>query len=428
VTDTGLTVTVDVPKVVAPTSGTTTIHLMVETNDAAPGDYEGLVWFENDGGEMYHIPYWVRVMPQPTDYVLLLDDDFSPFGLPDVLGVYTQTLENLGVMYDIWDVALWWYYTGSGIPPVSMLQEYDKIIWFTGESYYPYFDYGATVDDRWQFLDYLNSSDAKVLVTGQDWSGYYFAGDPDQPVLTYTGFGAEPEEDVFCPHAYYSPYAAAEGLTSDPAFAGMTLDLGYHITDTLSTECWTDELYAQNSQGGEPFLHSLMPGAVQDGYLGIKRAPQPTLENEGVLGFNPYRTLYLSFGFESIVNDSGYTNREDFLSTAFGWFDDQPVASLELPDTMVNVNEYVYFTATLTGTSMMSALNGPSISYGHSYRWDFGDGSPIVESEDPVVMHQYAQPGTYDVMVEGTSVYGHKALSEIEVGVGSILMLPLINK
>jgi len=425
VTETGyLTVTVDSSTVVALTSGTTQINLTVETKDATPGDYEGLVWFENAGGEMYHIPYWVRVKPQPTaDYVLLLQDDSSIYGPAygtDVLDVYTQTLENLGYMYDVWNVDLWEYFTGSGLPPVSMLQEYDKIIWFTGDGWLPYLDTGATVDDRWAFLDYLNSSDAKVFVTGEDFSGYHFAGDPDQPLLGYTGFGAWPEEDVFCPHDYLSPYVAAEGLTSDPAFAGVTLDLGYSITDTLSYECYTDELYAESGQGGEPFIRSLMPGAVEDGYLAIKRSAEPSLENEGVLGFNDYRTLYLGFGFENIINDSGYTTREEFLSTAFDWFDDRPEVDLTTTDTSVSLNNYTYFTATLT-----SNLMGVD---GVSYRWDFGDGSAVVESDGPVVMHQYTEIGYYTVMVEVTDSLGHKAVTELNIAVGSILYLPLINR
>ncbi|NJL32546.1 MAG: PKD domain-containing protein [Chloroflexaceae bacterium] len=40
------------------------------------------------------------------------------------------------------------------------------------------------------------------------------------------------------------------------------------------------------------------------------------------------------------------------------------------------------------------------------YRWDFGDGSPIVETAEPSVTHTYPTPGTYQARVEVTNYLG----------------------
>jgi hypothetical protein len=45
------------------------------------------------------------------------------------------------------------------------------------------------------------------------------------------------------------------------------------------------------------------------------------------------------------------------------------------------------------------------------YRWDFGDGSPILETDQATVVHQYAKPGTYQARVEATDSWGHRGVS-----------------
>ena len=50
------------------------------------------------------------------------------------------------------------------------------------------------------------------------------------------------------------------------------------------------------------------------------------------------------------------------------------------------------------------------------YLWDFGDGSPKVETTGPVTKHAYDKPGTYPVTVVGTDKYnrkGHAKLSQV---------------
>ncbi|HXH33863.1 MAG TPA: PKD domain-containing protein [Plantibacter sp.] len=49
-----------------------------------------------------------------------------------------------------------------------------------------------------------------------------------------------------------------------------------------------------------------------------------------------------------------------------------------------------------------SSARGAAIT---KYRWDFGDGSPIVETTDPAVSHEYGKGsrGTYEAHVEAVN-------------------------
>jgi|GEM_PF-1074558 len=59
----------------------------------------------------------------PLPCVLLVDDDQNN---PDVRTYYISALDELGVTYDVWDVAT------QGDPSASDLMGYKMVIWFTG--------------------------------------------------------------------------------------------------------------------------------------------------------------------------------------------------------------------------------------------------------------------------------------------------------
>ena len=60
-------------------------------------------------------------------------------------------------------------------------------------------------------------------------------------------------------------------------------------------------------------------------------------------------------------------------------------------------------------TSFTYSVDGSAISFFNtslnaiSYQWDFGDGSPVSTEENPV--HDYAEPGVYEVILEATGNY-----------------------
>ncbi|NNF99824.1 MAG: zinc carboxypeptidase, partial [Desulfobacteraceae bacterium] len=84
---------------------------------------------------------------------------------PNYLHFYTAALDAAGYAYDIWNVDL------QGVPShTEVLSHYKVAIWYSGD------DYWATVPDRMSthadesvaFRDFLNYSNGKLFVTGQD--------------------------------------------------------------------------------------------------------------------------------------------------------------------------------------------------------------------------------------------------------------------
>ena len=391
-------------------AGDDTLDVVMEIpTDAAPGDYEGLVWLRH-GPHEAHIPVWVRIVPSQTAAdVLVIDDDFSAFGLPDYVLTYTNALDSLNVSYDVWSTDLAWYFaTGEtgGLPDVATLQAYDSILWFTGDSFYSYYNYGAMIDDRWAMLDFLRSSGGKLAVFGQDFSGYQLNGDPDIPYLPAIGLSGDIlGEDTF-DLAAGVPGADVRGVLNSP-FEGIYLDF------SGSTQAYVDELLPAgvDSQGldygGRPALEALVPGADDAGIVGVIRHVEPTLENMGVFDSPDYRTAFMSFGLEGINEANSTITRVGLVEAIHEWLMDEVTVEIE-EGAGGAANSIIAIKANATSSTDAAFTQ---------FRWDFGDGTPIATTAGDEVYHLFITSGTYTVTVEAMDAYGHKAL-----GMGQVVV------
>ena len=257
-------------------------------------------------------------------------------------------------------------------------------------------------------MDYLRSG-GRLLAFGQDFSGYELGGAYGRAYLIPLGLAAEPVEDTFDMSTGVLG-ADVRGLNNSP-FAGMYLDLSSTAGVFTSTQEYVDELvpYAEdnygNKYGGEAAFEALVPGATAEGAVGVIRHLEPTLANKGVLDGPDYRTAYLAFGLEGINETTSATSRTDLLEALYEWLVDEVTVSIE-PGAGGAVNELTAIRA-----EAESSVNADFVGY----CWDFGDGSEIACTSDPVAYHNYAEPGTYTVWVEATDEYGHKAISSEEV-------------
>jgi hypothetical protein len=66
---------------------------------------------------------------------------------------------------------------------------------------------------------------------------------------------------------------------------------------------------------------------------------------------------------------------------------------------------------------------GPDASTITAYRWDIGDGTPIVETTDSMLEHSFA-PGRWIVRVEATDAMGHREVAGTTVEVAGPVYLP----
>ncbi len=432
-----LPITLSATTVDVPANGTATVELTLDLTgtNVEPGDYYGCVSFTS-GDYWGHFPFWVRVQADETNAeVLLIDDDGSLlqpafFGVdtPDYRPYYEDMLQKLGVTYDVWDAERHWL-SGPGLPDVATLQKYDKIIWFTGDSFLTYYGVTASDAERTALLDFFhNTPGRKLIITGQDWSGYFVDfqnGASSGCVLCSMGVGTW-AEDQYAPAANPAPVLAAVG---EGPFSGLTLDLGGVMTPTLETgagnQGYVDGLmpdgpYAPEwtGQGG---FHTMLPAkdtpTEQVPYIATLRGGDPKLEwilagdAEGTTTSDS-RGIYFAFGLEGINDansEQGFATRAQVLQRAFEWLDDEVSISVT-GVTETNVPEPIVLTATLTS----------SMPYTQpvTFRWDWGDGSGIISSgSSQMSAHTYDEPGTYTVWVEGTDPLGHTAVTSITVTV-----------
>jgi hypothetical protein len=105
--------------------------------------------------------------------VLVVDDDDND---PDVRSFYTETLDTLGVLYDIWDTG-----NSDNEPTDLELNPYDVVIWFSGSEYWGYAGPGSDGEEALgSWLDHGKC----LFISSQD---YYFDHGLTSFMQTYLG-------------------------------------------------------------------------------------------------------------------------------------------------------------------------------------------------------------------------------------------------
>lgn len=373
-----------------------------------------------------HFSYIARILEDlPAADVLLIDDDNSAdptCGAPDVSGYYTRTLTNLGLTYSIWEVT-----PPNYVIDFTLARRYSKVVYFTGSAG------GCSNLSLYQnqMRNYL-ASGGKMLITGQD------IGILDAFLLSNFGL-------TFNPPLFFGAYVVQDSLfpagppvpavTGDRLFAPYLAGQNYDIStagDGAGNQDSVDELRAAlfSDTDALPILDaSPVTSTIALGHVGTRMSSEPTLER--MAGKEPwthlgYRTQYLSFGLEGVNNNTGFNSREELMDRLLSWYDDQVSVSLDQPAYFVSgPNKPITVTAT-AATSVMTTTTGFQNRV-LLYRWDFGDGTAIQETDTPWAAHGYANSGQYNVRVEVIDAFGHHALSATSrLQAGYRLYLPFI--
>lgn len=387
---------------------------------SAPIDYEGVVELQGGTGTL-HLPLWARALPaeRNANKVLLIDNDgSSSWGFDDYSGYYGNALGALGVPFTYLDVdAL----AGEEqtLPSLSELQSYDIILWFTGDNFLP--NGSATVPtpltdtDQDLLIAYLQSG-GSLIATGQDLSE---ASDinrtpPDDPLFSRSDLYHSYLGARFVQDNVFGDMSPAERTVTGTAAQIWTADIALDLTPSnapsdqtgASNQATVDEMTVIDidprtpDEYTTPIFRAASVNAREAGIVGLNRFAEPTLENPS-LGI-PYRTTFLSFGLEGVRNDTGTTSRLELLQRLLYWHVDRPSVTISGSAEVTQAGQEVTLTANAQSNTPTTFIR---------YRWDFGDGTPIFETDQATVVHQYAQPGTYQPRVEATNTWGHKAIS-----------------
>ena len=128
------------------------------------------------GAGSFAAPRFFRTQDIPP--ILLVDDDDNA---PDVRATYTGVLDALGLTYDIWDTA-----NSDNEPSAATLQQYDVVIWFTGDEFGGFAGPGAAGETA--LATYLNSGVSGCLfISSQD---YVYDRGITGFMTTYLGVGS----------------------------------------------------------------------------------------------------------------------------------------------------------------------------------------------------------------------------------------------
>ena len=412
--------------------GSASFTVSLGTAGATAGDYEGFIEITG-GGQTYTIPYFVRVLdPTVAKDVLLIDWDRN-VGV-DYRPVYEAALTGLGLSYDVFNGGT--ATTGNAGPTFAQLQNYRAVVFFTGNNLTSWAN--AHTNGSFPLQDYLVAG-GKLVMTGQDLNSqvaYNQNTGSDFLYSTMSGWLTGTEWTAFPGCAltrsdrdFYGATTATNPATAqlETVFTllGKTGDVSTNLggtgagnqrfpdagrTITAADRYACEEVY----NGFEVQPHARVLGSYtttkKDG-VAVSRltngvatgvAADPTLSQlEPLVTWN---AALLHVGLEGLNPNRGDLSAQ----TALGLLHDFVSDSVSVSVTHKVTAGRVAFVA------KASSARGAAIT---KYRWDFGDGSPIVETTVPSVSHDYGKGsrGTYDVNVEAVNALTRSGVASASV-------------
>ncbi len=231
----------------------------------------------NMGGEPGPTPTPTATVPTPTPTVtptpapvapiLLVDDDTGS----SYESYYTAALNALGKSYDTWNVQ------SQGSPSAATLQQYDVVIWFTGDDYTT----TLTSTDQANLTTYLNGG-GRLFITGQD-IGYDINSS-----------------------SFYGSYLHASYVLDDTNTYGLT---GYDILSGVNV----------NISGGDGANNQNWPSEI-----GLGSGAVGLYDYDGSYGWGglrwegTYKVVYFSFGYEAI---NAAASRNSVMNAVLSWLE-----------------------------------------------------------------------------------------------------------
>lgn len=235
--------------------------------------------------------------------VLVVDDDD---GFNNVQGFYTNALDRLGIVYEIWDHNQY----GS---PSKVLASYPNVIWLC-EWTFPSLD----SEDRQIIQNYLDNG-GKLFLSGQDigWD----LSDPNSEINEY----ADSEGDS---RDFFNTYLKAQYIKDDSDYDQLTGSAGDVIGNGLEFEIF---------QPGRTIHQYPSEISPLDGAISVFNYPNG---NSGALRYGgDYRLVFFAFGGYEAITDS--VTRHTVMQRVIRWLNGVDFAHIPLIDTEDTLNDYV---------------------------------------------------------------------------------------
>jgi hypothetical protein len=158
-----------------------------------------------------------------------------------------------------------------------------------------------------------------------------------------------------------------------------------------------------------PLFDPAGDGEPMGSAIGWSRGSEPSLDEERVM-FD-YRTISSGFGLEGV---NGADEQADVAGRTLDWLLDELTVDVDVQSSRSRGSHHKSKNKEVTLTATATSSVGADIV---QYRWDFGDRSRIVTTDEPTVTHRYRSSKTYDARVEVTDSLGHMTVAHVEVRV-----------
>lgn len=406
----------------------------------APGDYDGRLVFRSPSHTV-RLAYRFTV-PGDREDVLLVNVRRTAAagggGIPGLPGggaglsdgpdyepYWTAALQAAGLSYDVWTVAAG---AKPGAPPVRTLQDYDLVILAAGDGNAPLDQLAGGMTSLQMFL----LGGGHMLISGWNYNhdpagglgainiqgsgamyflSRYFAG------FERTTNDVAPAGAIAPVRLFDAPLRLATSPGPNAAGNGGKIDLGRPLA-ALVTRVDGGGGGVPGGGATAPDLGIAAPSVVtrlmpyMRSYLEVDGGgaavtgvnADATLEAPQRAAFIGWRALFAGFGVEAISGEAGSMDRAAFLRAVHAWAVESDAVELRLsgPDE-------VEAGKGLTLTAEARLPEGVTVT---GWRWDRGDGSGYVASQQPVLSLRYTKGGDITARVELTTTAGHTYVAE----------------
>jgi hypothetical protein len=354
--------------------------------------------------------------------VWLIDDDQSKDwpACADYQGVYTTTLEALGLTYDVFEVSDY-SSQGARVIPFDQAPSYSMVVYFTGDGQDggncgPSLTYNAS-----GMAAYLTTFSGRLLITGK--------GIAARDRELYLQYGVTFNPELYFASTYVTrsiPYGAEPVLGAPGAyFLGRT----YAITPGTN-QFPVNQIAQVPNANADPQVILTLADTQQNtaAVVGTALSAEPTLERLSNAARAPeawtplpFRASFASFGVEGVADGAA---RRELLGRLLGFLREAIAVEVDAPAT-VALGAPVAIGAFVTPTNSIDPAGHGLTNTATLFRWDGGDGT-IVTTTQPSFTALYTATGPRTVRVEATDSYGHRAVANRAIVVQARLYVPIV--
>ncbi|MGB2770082.1 MAG: C25 family cysteine peptidase, partial [Candidatus Zixiibacteriota bacterium] len=296
-------VTIDVSSATYPDmssggTGTSLSAYRFTADEECPDGYKVSMTLQISGCGGYYTEeiFEIRIGQRP---ILFVDDD----GGDSHESYIMVALDSVGVLYDVWT------HETDGCPPDTIFEQYQSVVWSTGDDYGSLSD-PATLDatDEARLMTYLDNG-GSLLLSSQD---LLLDHNPDVFITDYLHVAGHNDDEGV---------TSVSGVSDDTISDGMSFGLSYpfyNFSDHIFPGAEAAGIFYETSKESAP----PRPGVQIDEYAGEGAGPVNYCAlRYPASGPSVYKVAFFTFAIEAVPESGTYpNNRYTLMRRIMNWF------------------------------------------------------------------------------------------------------------